>query len=202
MESIFNQIFEYCADSEKLHNQNKDKFLYKLFGYKRIKKSYKELYKIVNQIGTIEDNFKLQLILSDYIDILSISKEHTGHCKSIDILNPKEDKKSITFEYNSGINKVILICIKDKNKNIFCNFRISQKGKELIQFDKWFDQLLSKNDNKDIIESELSEAAEQAQISFIPMIKDDITRYLNGFILDSEGRININGKKRSNKDTK
>ncbi len=202
MESIFNQIFEYCADSEKFHNQNKDKTFYKYFGYKKIKKNYKELYKLINQITTISDNKNLQLLLSDYIDILSTSKEHTGHCKSTDILNLKENKRSITFEYNSGINKVVLVCIKDNSKNIFCHFRINQKGKELINFDKWFEQLLSKDNDKNTIDSELSEAAEQAQLSFIPMLKDDIIRYLNGFVSDSEGRININGKKRSNKDTK
>ena len=43
MESIFNTIYTLCADNEKYYIQNKDKFWFKLLGYKNIKKYlYKE----------------------------------------------------------------------------------------------------------------------------------------------------------------
>ncbi len=196
MASIFNQIFEFCADSEKLHQQDKDKLFYKLFGYKKIKRRYKDLYKLIDQVKEIDDIKVFEVLLSDYIDTLAISKDFSGHCKSVEIINVNENKSSAIFEYNSGINKVILTCVKNKY-DIFCNFRITEKGKDIIKFDKNFNNIQVKSTEE--VDSELSEIAMKAQVSLIPMLKDDIIRYLNGFVLDSEGRLQINGKERSNK---
>jgi len=196
MESIFNQIFEFCADSEKLHQQDKDKFSYKVFGYKKIKRRYKDLYKLIDHIKEIDDIKVFEVLLSDYIDTLSTAKDFSGHCKSADTISTVDNKRSAVFEYNSGINKVILTCVKDRY-NIFCNFRITEKGKNIIKFDEDFTKIQTKDEDTD---STLSEIAMKAQVALIPMLKDDIIRFLNGFVLDSEGRLQINGtEKGSNK---
>lgn len=198
MESIFKQIFEICVEIEKLHKQEQDKIFYKLFGYKRNKRNYKDLYKTVNQIETINDIQVFESIVSDYIDSISVLNSGTGHCKNIETI--KSNRKAATFEYIfNNSYKAAVICINDKDKTIICNFHIFEKGKDLIGFDVPFTQI--KTELVDNSEEKISELAEKAQLTFISILKDDICRYLNGFISDSEGRITIHGKEKRNYNT-
>lgn len=191
--NIFNIIYGICADLEKMHNQNKDKFFYKIFKYKKTLNSYKSIYKTIDDIQRVEDPIALQGIISNYLDTIKVSGSLTGHCKSVDVTSSQ-----VTFEYIITPAKAVVVCSNINNK-VHCVFHILEKRTQLISFSIDFLDIkqidLSEKD-----ESSLSNLSIKAQNIFTQIIKDDMIRYLNSFVSDSEGRIkyehgNNRGKK-------
>lgn len=179
--NIFNMIYGICADIEKMHNQNKDKFFYKIFKYKKTLNSYKLIYKTIDDIQKVEDPIALQGIIANYLDTIKVSGSLTGHCKTVD-----QNNGQITFEYTVTPAKAVVVCSNINNK-VHCVFHILEKRTQLISFSIDFLDIKQMDLSED--EFSLSNLSIKAQNIFAQIMKDDMVRYLNSFVSDSEGRI-------------
>ena len=186
MESIFNQVFTLCSDIEIFHNDNKNKILYRLFGYKVMTKQYKDIKESIKIIKTFV-NAPLEIVTSDYIDSMITSNHFIGHCRGMNVTNIPVFRYAITSK-TGGTYKVFVYLERNNRNNIFCKFEITDgKDKHVVSFDTPFAEI---NYNEDIsTQNDFEQICSLSKSKLIEILREDIYNYLNEFISDSEERV-------------